>query len=1172
MNRPKSLRLKPMLLMMAMSAFATMPVSAQLEKETFYPGGLAYTTADDGVQLLTTPALRVQQLVDQHIVNHQSGRPLRFAEAFLLGRSASEVGTWTTEANGDEVWRLRIETPEAKSINLGFSKYRMPVGGNLVISSGDKSQSIRPFTADDNDDHGELWTPIIDGDNVLIEARVPAGKRASLQLELQAINAAFVDFNDPFAGVRSGACNVDVVCPEGDNWRDEIKSVGAWTLSGVDQCSGALVNNARNDGTPFFLTANHCISNPALAASVVVYWNFENSTCRVPGSPASGGPGDGVRTQFNSGAILRANRSASDFSLLELDDPINPDHDLFWSGIDATGATPNSTVAIHHPGVDEKRISFENDPLTISAYLGAPGSGTTHWRVFDWDLGTTEGGSSGSPIYSPHPDRRIIGQLHGGFAACGNDLEDWYGRVSVSWAEGGTAPTQLRSWLDPDNTGTLVIDGRGTAPYTLSVDPAAVGVCSTVGSVGIDIDIGVSEPGFNDPVDLAFSGLPTGATGSFSVDPVTPPGSSVLTVGGLASATPGSYSVSISASSGDNELTRVVPFNLSAGNPGATTLTAPANGATGLGSSVTLSWSGASGALSYQVEVAEDPGFVTVIFDEIIEGTSTTLAGLDGATTYYWRVTASNDCGDGTTSAVFNFRTATAPGQCDEGVEPNVLFSEDFTGGLGGFTTTGSSGSSTWAISTARPSPASGGNGVLAVNLTTVSHQFLISPAITLPSDGLPLSLQFQNDQTIEDQSATACFDGALLDISTNGGSTWTQLPSSAMLTRPYDGPISTAWSSPAGGQQAWCGDPRTWENQVVDLNAYAGQTVHFRWRMATDSSVGRAPHGWYVDDIAVQSCGDAPTEGINLGITLAASPEPVTVGSELTYTVNVANTGPEDATDVEVELTLPADIGYVSGVAVGTSKATSTVRGSDWTCAEDAGTVLCGLAGSVASGGAAPTLTVTALVAADATPGVVTTTATVSGAETELAPSNNSASVDTTIEGLPDAIFCDGFEEGGDGSCGGGGPVDPDLVIIDDLNWTPAADFTGGSIKWVDGETCVCDTAPYNFNPYGTASTLQFFWPLNANGSEGGVTLNGSAYAVLQSGATIGASSQFLVGTGAALTAPWANTTGYLGFRFLDGGITKYGYAHITVGANGRPFTLNSITYNNVGASVTIP
>ena len=60
-----------------------------------------------------------------------------------------------------------------------------------------------------------------------------------------------------------------------------------------------------------------------------------------------------------------------------------------------------------------------------------------------------------------------------------------------------------------------------------------------------------------------------------------------------------------------------------------------------------------------------------------------------------------------------------------------------------------------------------------------------------------------------------------------------------------------------------WCGDPESYLRSVVDLSDFAGQTVRFRFRMGTDASVGRSPHGWYIDDVTVQSCSLGPPSNI---------------------------------------------------------------------------------------------------------------------------------------------------------------------------------------------------------------------------------------------------------------------------------------------------------------------
>ena len=110
------------------------------------------------------------------------------------------------------------------------------------------------------------------------------------------------------------------------------------------------------------------------------------------------------------------------------------------------------------------------------------------------------------------------------------------------------------------------------------------------------------------------------------------------------------------------------------------------------------------------------------------------------------------------------------------------------------------------------------------------------------------------NHQTMESRTG-GCYDGGILEISDNGGATWTQIVAPNLLTDPYDGPISASFSNPMANLNAWCGNPQDWTRSVIDVTAWAGDTVQFRFRLGTDSSVSR--EGWYLDDVTVQSCVD---------------------------------------------------------------------------------------------------------------------------------------------------------------------------------------------------------------------------------------------------------------------------------------------------------------------------
>ncbi len=422
------------------------------------------------------PALDLDTLRSKAF-DSSTDKTLKFAQVNEYNISSEGNSGWINvvhENRAMSIWRLEIDSPNGYSINLGFSEYEMPAGGKLFVYADGYQHMVRPFTDADNEEHGELWTPIIPAKNIVVEINVPTQLKGDMRLELNKINQAYLDItrlSEEFKALKSGSCNFDVVCPQGNGWRDQIQSVAAYSLGGGLFCTGAAINNVVNDKRPFFLTANHCGLTSSNAPSVVAYWNFQNSTCRAAGSAASGGFGDGVLSQFNTGAIFRASYQPSDMTLIEFDDPVLSSANVYFSGWNRANSTFSSAVAIHHPNVDEKRISFENDPVTISSYLGGTGSGSTHIRVADWDLGTTEPGSSGSPLYDPN--KRIIGQLHGGFAACGNNAPDWYGRINRSWNGGGSSSSRLRDWLDPNNSGAVAIDGI-FASATIPAEPSDV--------------------------------------------------------------------------------------------------------------------------------------------------------------------------------------------------------------------------------------------------------------------------------------------------------------------------------------------------------------------------------------------------------------------------------------------------------------------------------------------------------------------------------------------------------------------------------------------------------------------------------------------------------------------------------------------------------------------------
>jgi hypothetical protein len=485
----------------------------------------------DTVQQVQVAPPDLEAVKAEDVVRAASGMAPRYAIPHEVYMTPGTIGTWEELDSNTMLWRLRIVAPDAVSINLGFVQYSMPPGGQLIVHATDGSFLIRAFTANDNASHGELWTPVCMSDDIIVELTLPSAELGDLKLELGFINYGYRGFESlkpaskDAAGPRSGACNIDVVCPQGALWAAEIPAVANISTGGSCFCTGFMMNNTANDRRNFFQTAYHCGITSSNAPSLVAYWNYQNSTCRTPGSPESGGAGDGTLTQFNTGSTFRATSSSSDFTLVELTADPNPSWHVSYAGWDRTHTLPTTGAGIHHPNNDEKRITFfdslyhpsHDSSWGCSAYPG-PGDGS-HIRVY-WsaaDGAVTEPGSSGSPLFDNN--HHVIGQLHGGPSACGatgDNLSDCYGRVYVSWTGGGSSSTRLSDWLDYSNTGATFVNtlsgNDNTAPnpdpMTFATPP------SPASSTSITMTATTATDVVSPPVQYLFdfmSGGPGGA-------------------------------------------------------------------------------------------------------------------------------------------------------------------------------------------------------------------------------------------------------------------------------------------------------------------------------------------------------------------------------------------------------------------------------------------------------------------------------------------------------------------------------------------------------------------------------------------------------------------------------------------------------------------------------------
>ncbi len=163
--------------------------------------------------------------------------------------------------------------------------------------------------------------------------------------------------------------------------------------------------------------------------------------------------------------------------------------------------------------------------------------------------------------------------------------------------------------------------------------------------------------GFTGNVNFSVTGLPAGATATFSANPANSAGMYNMTVSNTGAATPGTYPLTITATDGTESDMLIVNLTIDGAITTAPTLLTPANNATGVTTSPNYTWNPVAGASSYVIEIATDAAFTNIIETATVTGTSHAGMILNTTTQYFWRVSAENSCGQGPFSQTFNFQT-----------------------------------------------------------------------------------------------------------------------------------------------------------------------------------------------------------------------------------------------------------------------------------------------------------------------------------------------------------------------------------------------------------------------------------------------------------------------------------------------------------------------------------
>jgi hypothetical protein len=409
-------------------------------------------------------------LITQSGVPRQIGLPREVA-ATGTPASTSALLPWLATASGGQVAAISISSGLAQGLRLGVLVKSLPASATLrVYAQGAATAYTIPAqevldtlarnrAAGDSSDAGRTyWAPMVEGSEATLEIELPASvATAGVEIAIPRVSHLFgsplaaADAGSNITKAAVGTCEVDVVCDGSYNSESNAVARMSFVEDGAAfLCTGTLVNNSKNDGTPYFLGANHCISTQTAASTLETRWFYRASTC-------SGAALDTAYTTRTGGATLLYASESTDTSFMRL--AATPPTGAVFAGWSVAAPTVGNVAAsLHHPQGSWQAISTglirsylscsPPNPSSLEIICATATPATGNFIDARFSSGSTEQGSSGAPLFETiGTGRYLVGQLYGGSSSCTNPSgSNAYGRFDVAYN------AALRQWLTPSTT------------------------------------------------------------------------------------------------------------------------------------------------------------------------------------------------------------------------------------------------------------------------------------------------------------------------------------------------------------------------------------------------------------------------------------------------------------------------------------------------------------------------------------------------------------------------------------------------------------------------------------------------------------------------------------------------------------------------------------------------
>jgi V8-like Glu-specific endopeptidase len=358
----------------------------------------------------------------------------------------SQRGAIAASDHGTVVWSTRVHVAGAERLRLHLEHVVLPAEAVLwVYGPTDDVQGFGPELIDSN---GTLWAPSTVGDTVSLEVEVPAGAAASFVI--REVAELFFALPGKVKADDVPSCLVDSTCTSTSTFAEianarravaHIEMPKGGGLIGI--CTGGLLNNEAVDSTPYFLTANHCLSDQNTATTAEFFFDFQTPSCN----------NSSANFKKVIGAQLLASSNNSDFTFLKLNSIPAGRVLLGWTTAAVTGGTKLFRVSHPAPAQDIYPQQFSSTVASDSVAVCNFSGGVAARPRFVYSTrfeGGVYGGSSGSPVMLANG--QVVGQLLGGCPSGGANAQDGCdSRVNVVDGAFATTYQSIKQWLSPGN-------------------------------------------------------------------------------------------------------------------------------------------------------------------------------------------------------------------------------------------------------------------------------------------------------------------------------------------------------------------------------------------------------------------------------------------------------------------------------------------------------------------------------------------------------------------------------------------------------------------------------------------------------------------------------------------------------------------------------------------------